>query len=318
MSSSHAGSCHEGGAVRAPDVPVGWKIRLEDPLNRYYRYPLARRLVSSVLVKTPITPNQVSILTVFFAMAAGYMVTFDDPWHLVAAAALFEMRSILDCADGTLARAKNMTSPMGHAIDGVADWLGVIALYVGIFWHFSLHPPPSGAWSQYLSTNGILILAVVQAAVRSFAADYFKLKYCSIFERGMDETVEGLRRRVRALGPKSPIFAHVEVFIGRMGHLSFEHEWFDPDRSQGTAGEEHIKQMLREESSPMTRFVCVLWSLSNGDFFLTMVIATLITGQLWLGQVFFASAGLLWIFAVVLLNGWYLRNATRRAKLVVA
>src|SRR5262245_2694306 len=50
-------------APHQPDVPNGWKIRLEDPLNRYYRYPIAQFLVRKLLVRTPITPNQVSLLT---------------------------------------------------------------------------------------------------------------------------------------------------------------------------------------------------------------------------------------------------------------
>ncbi len=305
-----------GPATRA--APVGWKMRLEDPLNRYYRYPVARFLVSAFLVKTPITPNQISLITVLFAAASGYFVTFDDPWHLALAAVLFEIRSILDCADGTLARAKNLMSPTGHAIDAMADWVGVVLLYVGIFWHFHLHAPPAGWWSPYMSVNGVLVLAIFQAATRSFAADYYKLKYCSIFEHGRDETVDSLRRKVLALGPKSSLFAHFDVFIGRMGHLSFEHEWFDPERSQSSTGEEHIRQLLREESSPTARFIGFLWSISNGDFFLSLVVASMFLNALWIGQVLFATVGLGWIYGVIFLNGRYVRGATRRAKLAVA
>jgi phosphatidylglycerophosphate synthase len=298
-------------------IPGGWKMRLEDPFNRYYRYPIARLIVRA-LVNTPITPNQVTLVQPFFAALAGYLVTFNDPVYLAAGALAFEVRSILDCADGALARAKHMVSPAGHAIDAMADWLGVIFLYAGIFWHFHLHAPPSGQWHAYLSTNGILLLALFQAATRSFAADYYRLKYCSVFERGRDETVEVLRRKVRALGPSSSIFAHFDVFIGRMGHLSFEHEWFDPDRSQSSTGDDQVKQLIREESSPMTRLIGALWSLSNGDAFLSMIMLTLLTNQLWLGQVFFATGGLVWIYSVIFLNGWFVRGATRRAKLVVA
>jgi phosphatidylglycerophosphate synthase len=302
----------------AKGVPLGWKMRLEDPLNRYYRYPVARTLVHGLLVKTPLTPNQVSLLSVAFAGLAGYLVTYNEPSYLIAAAICFEIRSILDCADGTLARAKNLFSPFGHAIDGLADWLGVVLLYAGIFWHFHLHAPPPGSWSQYISPWGILILAVFQAAARSFAADYYKLKYCSIFERGTDETVDSLRRKVLALGPSSSFFAHVDVFIGRMGHLSFEHEWFDPQRSRSSTGRDQVKQLLREESSSRARLMGFLWSISNGDFFLSLVVLTLLLNQLWVGQLFFASAGIVWIFAVILLNGAYVRGATRRAKLAVA
>jgi phosphatidylglycerophosphate synthase len=298
-------------------IPGGWKMRLEDPFNRYYRYPIARLIVRA-LVKTPITPNQVTLVQPFFAALAGYLVTFNDPVYLAAGALVFELRSILDCADGALARAKNMVSPAGHAIDAMADWLGVVFLYAGIFWHFHLHPPPAGPWDAYLSTNGILIIALFQAATRSFAADYYRLKYCSIFEQGRDETVEVLRRKARALKPSSSIFAHLDVWIGRMGHLSFEHEWFDPDRSHSSTGQDQVKQLVREEGSPRTRFIGALWSVSNGDAFLSMIILTLLANQLWLGQVFFASAGLVWIYGVIFLNGWFVRGATRRAKLVVA
>jgi phosphatidylglycerophosphate synthase len=304
-------------AAEASGVPGGWKMRLEDPFNRYYRYPIARWLVR-VLLKTPITPNQVTLVQPLFAALAAYLVTFDDARYLMAGALVFELRSILDCADGALARAKRMVSPAGHAIDAMADWLGVIFLYAGIFWHVHLHPPSTGPWSAYISTNGILLLALFQAATRSFAADYYKLKYCSIFEQGSDETVEVLRRKVQALGPSSSIFAQFDVFIGRMGHLSFEHEWFDPERSQSSTGTDQVKQLIREEHSPRTRFIGALWSISNGDAFLSLVVLTLLVDQLWLGQVFFATGGLVWIFAVIFLNGWFVRGATRRAKLAVA
>jgi hypothetical protein len=208
-------------------------------------------------------------------------------------------------------------SPSGHAIDGLADWLGVVFLYAGIFYHFHLYPPPPGPWSAFLSTNGILLLALAQGGLRSFAADHYRLKYCSIFERGSDETAEVLRSKAQALGPSSSFFAHFDVFIGRMGQLVFEHAWFDPERSQSSTGGEQVRQIIREEHSLRTRLIGVLWAISNGDAFLSMVMLTLLVDQLWLGQVFFGTIGFAWIVAVIFLNGWFVRGATRRAKLAV-
>ena len=99
--------------------PKGWKRRLEDPFNTFYRYPVALG-ITRLLVHTRITPNQVSLVQPIFAAAAGYLLTFDDFRAHVAAALLFETRSILDCVDGSLARAKKMSSPNGHAIDAMA------------------------------------------------------------------------------------------------------------------------------------------------------------------------------------------------------
>jgi len=107
------------------------------------------------------------------------------------------------------------------------------------------------------------------------------------------------------------------VFIGRMGHLSFEHEWFDPARSQSSVGEAQVEQLVREETSPKARLMGFLWSVSNGDFFLSLVVISLLLNQLWMGQIFFATGGLVWIYAVIFANGSWVRGATRRAKLAL-
>ena len=296
-------------AVAGDSMP--WKIRFEDPVSRYFRYPVARFLVR-FLAKTPITPNQVTLVQPLLAGAAAWLITSDDRRSLVLAAAVYELRTILDCVDGTLARAKNMSSPWGHAIDGIADWLSVVLLYAGIFWHFHLHPPAPGPWSACASTNGVLLVALLQGAIRSFAADYYKLKYVSIFDLGRDDTVEALHRKVRAIGPGSGLFERLDVFIGRMGHLSFEHERFDPARSHASG--EQVEGLRLGARSVQTRLIVLGWSLSNGDAFMTLVCLTAALGGLWQGQLLFASFGTLLIFSVILLNGWFIRAASRRVR----
>jgi hypothetical protein len=304
---------HEITPARGP-AHGGWERRLEDPLSRFYREPLAQ-LVSGRLLRTRATPDQLMVVGPLFAGLAGYLVSFGGPLHLAAAALAFEVRSIAGRASVALARARGVEgSPMRPA----AQWLGAALLYVGIFCHFHLSPPPAGPWSAYVSTNGVLLLAVLQAAIRAFAAGYYTVKYCSIFERGRDETVEALRRKAQSLGPSSTVVDHVEVLVGRVQHRVFERERFDPDRSPPSAGADRVKQLIREEGSPLTRVIAGLWAVSNGEAFLSIVVMTLLLDELWLGQVLFATVGMVWIVGVVLLNVWFLREATRRAKLVVA
>src|SRR5947209_52359 len=97
--------------------PLRWKDIVDEPLNRYYRYPLAKLLVR-LLVKTPITPNQVTFVQPVLGAVAGWLISHQGHGYMIAAAIAYEFRSILDCADGSLARAKNMCTPKGHAIDG--------------------------------------------------------------------------------------------------------------------------------------------------------------------------------------------------------
>jgi hypothetical protein len=291
-------------------APTSWGARLEDPFNRYYRSPLAR-LIVRVLLKANVPPHRLTVAQPLLAALAGYFVMFADAKNLALGAGLFELRSILARVEDTFGRSKAATEPACSAIPGMADRLSVFFLYAGIFWHFHLHPPPSGAWSQYISVNGVLLLALLQGAIRSFAADYYRRKYTSIFEHGHDETVSALRREVLTRGPNAPIFAHIDVFIGRIGHLCFEQEWFDPQRSPSPRSDESIQQLIRQRSSPAARIIGFLWGISNGEAFLSLVVLTLVMDQLWAGQLFFASAGVAWILGVILLNGWFIRSASR-------
>jgi len=295
-------------AALAPSLPViagpaGWKRRVEDPFNTHYRYPVALWMVK-YLVKTPITPNQVSLVQPLFAACAGYLLTIGDWRANLGAVAMFELRSILDCADGSLARAKKMSSPNGHAIDAMADWLGVVLLYLGIY-HFLWFHTPSGV-SQMMAMT-VVSFALVQGALRSFAFDYFKNKYLGIYERSVDEAPEILRSKVLGLSKGSSVFAHIDVLIMRAGHLLFELEWFDPTRSRSMSADA-VDRMTDEESSPRTKLIGMLWSISGGDAFLSFVILSILVGQLWAGQVFFATVGCVWIFGVVLYNVAFLRR----------
>lgn len=283
--------------------PEGWKRRLEDPFNTYYRYPVALAM-TRVLVHTRVTPNQVSLVQPVLAAVAGYLVTLDDWRYHLGAATVFELRSILDCVDGSLARAKKMSSPNGHAIDAMADWLSVVLLYAGIAHYLYFHPAPG--YSAAL-TLGVVALALLQGALRSFASDYFKTKYIGIFERREDSAVALLQKKVLGLTSEASLFARIDVFIMRMGHLAFELERFDVERSKPLSPGA-IDSMVSDGSSSRTRAIGFLWSISSGDAFLSFVIVSLVLGKLWTTQLFFATVGCLWIAAVVLLNFVYVRR----------
>jgi phosphatidylglycerophosphate synthase len=79
---------------------------------------------------TKVTPNQVTFLSA--AIAAGACAMFALlPGHgwLIAAAAVFELSFVLDCADGQLARLRRSSSPLGHLLDFLMDELKAMLLY---------------------------------------------------------------------------------------------------------------------------------------------------------------------------------------------
>lgn len=299
----------------ADDVAAEWKARFGCPFDRAYRYPIARRIVS-VLMHTPVTPNQVTTVQLAVAAVGAWFVSRPSAHSVLIGAALFEVRAILDCVDGTLARAKRMSSPTGHAIDALADWLGSVFLFAGMYVHLSAEAQPALPWGGHASVLAVLLLSLLQGATRSFAHDYWKTKYVSIFGEGHDECVEGLRKKVLALREaqregRASVFAHVEVFIGRMGHLSFHGEWFDPERSG--LHRVHLERLRGARERRSMRALAVTWSLSSGDTFLAYVILTIAAGQMWGGQVFFATAGIAWIFGLLMVNSRYFRKVAEGA-----
>jgi phosphatidylglycerophosphate synthase len=245
----------------------------DDPLNRWYRYPLARLLVAWLL-HTRVSANHVTFVQPLFAAAAGYLVTFADRRHLVLGALLFEIRSVLDCADGTLARARGGGQPGGHALDAAADWLGTVFLYAGIYWHFRLHPPVLGFWSCHISLRAVLLLALAQGALRSFSADHYKRKLAA-------DLSEPSRK-----GASSPGASRVEAWIEYAERLLFE-------GGRADRPSPHPK---------LARVVTLAWSISNGDAFLSLVTLSILADRMWEAQVFFAVAGFPWILLLLLLT----------------
>ncbi len=96
---------------------------LVEPLNRYFHIPVAGILVGP-LRYSPVTPNQVTAVSVVFGLAAAYGFSLGTSPGLVLGGLLLEISLILDCVDGQLARAKNMASDLGRLIDGVGGCKG--------------------------------------------------------------------------------------------------------------------------------------------------------------------------------------------------
>jgi hypothetical protein len=94
------------------------------------------------------------------------------------------------------------------------------------------------------------------------------------------------------------------VAIGRAEHLVFARERFDPSAPDGG----RAASLRARERSRLARVVAALWSVSNGDAFLTIVVLSMLAGRLWEGQLFFATVGPVWIVAVIALNVWFSRG----------
>jgi len=139
---------------------------VEDPINIYVHRPLAYAFVAAIY-RTPMTPNMVTLLSIIVGMVSGIMFLTGTPTAMVVAGICLWTSAILDGADGFLARAKNLSSPFGRALDGSADMVVAIVTVIPAVIHLWLkHHDPL-----------LLALAVPTIALTTVhlsAYDYFK------------------------------------------------------------------------------------------------------------------------------------------------
>ena len=94
---------------------------------RWFSYPITK-----LLVKTAITPNQVTIIGFVLTVAAAIMFASTDYQIRILGGVIFFVGAILDHCDGEIARIKNKQSVFGRWLDGTLDRIGDVLVFIGI------------------------------------------------------------------------------------------------------------------------------------------------------------------------------------------
>jgi len=100
------------------------------PADRYLIRPPASLVVKAVF-RTGITPNQLTLGSFVFALLAGAAYAGGSHAFFALGGCLALVSTILDAADGMLARAKSMTSRYGAYLDLFLDRLADFAVMAG-------------------------------------------------------------------------------------------------------------------------------------------------------------------------------------------
>jgi len=124
-------------------------------INRKLSCPLTR-----LLVRTPLTPNQITLLSCLIGLM-GAACFFPGGYFLPILGAFFlQLSVVVDCIDGEVARVKFMESPIGDWLDVVCDTIVHVAIFAGI---------GVGVWKQgEIAHASLLGGALVAGALLSF------------------------------------------------------------------------------------------------------------------------------------------------------
>lgn len=90
--------------------------------------PIGPRL-AWMLRGSRITPNQITLVSLVVAVAAATSYALGA---LVAGAILSQVRFLLDCTDGRLARLRGTSSPLGGFFDLLADVTSILLMSAGL------------------------------------------------------------------------------------------------------------------------------------------------------------------------------------------
>jgi phosphatidylglycerophosphate synthase len=147
-------------------------MAVEEMVDLYLFRPIAF-LVVKLLYPFPITPNQVSALSMTAGIAAGVFYAFGDRKSFVYASLLYGLSHVLDCADGMLARLKKNGSSIGRIVDGWADYVTSAAVYTGLL--IGLH---NGSFTLPAASPWLLMVpASICYALHCMAVDYYRHEF---------------------------------------------------------------------------------------------------------------------------------------------
>jgi phosphatidylglycerophosphate synthase len=131
----------------------GWTSRW---LNRYVSLTLSRWLV-----KTSLTPNQVSVGILAVGLAGAWLASRGSYGDMLAGAALFQAQSILDGCDGEMSRVSHRGSLLGEWLDTIGDDLTNYGFFTGTA--LGLYARTGSA--LYLAAGGVTVGCGVTASL---------------------------------------------------------------------------------------------------------------------------------------------------------
>lgn len=194
----------------------------QNPADRLWRYPLCHATVGP-FVRSRLTPMHVTTAHTVAGVSAAALVLVGSPLALAGAGALIELRAILDCFDGVLARAQKSSSLHGRAMDQLGDTVSFVALVFACCWHLGRVAHPAVAAATFF-------LALLVSATSTACWDIYRRRYSSMLSHGRDEVEDEFVQLMRDRRKKGGVAFWVSSVIAR-----FQLAVFHPTASRDLA-----------------------------------------------------------------------------------
>jgi phosphatidylglycerophosphate synthase len=249
-------------------------VEVEEPADLYVHRPLGY-VVARSLLNTSVSPNVITLVSLLVGLYAAYLVTQPFPHHFQWAALCTFTATVLDCADGQLARLRKTSSVIGRMLDGTTDVLvsGSVLLavtyvifqrYVTVWWH--------GVLAVLL-----MVAMIISTSVQTTLFDHYKTIYMKVTVPGFKEAESyAVARRNWEQQKNLSLFMRFNwwMYLNFVGNQGAAVKRFDPDTVTefsllGDYDEQRVPA-FREAAWPMMRSWKRYWGWGSLQICITL------------------------------------------------
>ena len=246
-------------------------VEVEEIFDLYFYRPLAFGLVKAIY-STNITPNQLTVFSMFVGVLGGVSFGFGHRSAVVFGALLYALAIVIDCADGQLARLKKTGTRLGRILDGLIDYVVSVAAYVGIAIGLAPESEHPAVWWLLLAAAGASNL------FHSISLDYYRNRFLNSVQGSSpdveDDDYQSFKEELAALkGRKGKYF--------RKAAIGFYLRYLGVQKRLNTSWEEAkpLKKFNEEEFYRKNKIALRCWTFLGSSTGGTLLIVSMLLGR---------------------------------------
>ena len=241
--------------------------------------------------KIGVTPNAVTVASIFLGVGAGVCFYFDNIWISVLGIFLLVWANTFDSCDGQLARLTGSYSPLGRILDGLSGDLWFLAIYIAVCLH-------ENHFSVFFGEHAWLIWAIAAAAgichgKQAAMADYYR-QFHLFHVKGREgselDTASDLEKRLAALSWRHDFWRKITLtfYIKYTANQEAWTPWMQKlrralaEKSPDGQIPAAYREKFRAASRPLMKYTNIL----TFNWRSIVLFITVLAGQPWLYFVF--------------------------------
>jgi phosphatidylglycerophosphate synthase len=159
---------------------------VEETIDIYFYRPVGY-VIARACRALGITPNVVTIVSIFFGVYGGHLLYYRDTVTNLWGILLWVIADTLDSVDGQLARMTDHKSKIGRILDGLGGNIMFLSIYLHLFARMA-QTYPGISWVFWL---GLTLAGGFSHSVQSALADYYRNAYLKFVVDPKKSELEG-------------------------------------------------------------------------------------------------------------------------------